>query len=72
MNQTNIGDADMELIGTFTNLKSLFLVGTRITDASIPHLKKLKNLQRLDITGTKISEQGKRDLQTPMPELKIY
>jgi Leucine-rich repeat (LRR) protein len=72
LNQTNIGDADMELIGTFTNLKSLALVGTKITDASIPHLKKLKNLQRVDITGTKISQQGKQDLHTAMPGLKIY
>jgi len=72
LNQTNIGDADMELIGTFTNLKSLALVGTKITDASIPHLKKLKNLQRVDIVGTKISQQGKQDLQATMPGLKIY
>ncbi|MFH2012638.1 MAG: hypothetical protein ABIJ37_08075 [Pseudomonadota bacterium] len=72
LNQTNIGDADMEIIGTFTNLKSLYLVGTKITDASIPHLKKLKNLQRVDIVGTKISPQGKQDLQTAMPGLKIY
>lgn len=72
LNQTNIGDADMEIISTFTNLKSLFLVGTKVTDASIPHFKKLKNLQRLDITGTKITQQGKQELQTAMPGLKIY
>lgn len=72
LNQTNIGDADMDLIRTFTNLKSLYLVGTRITDASIPHLKELQNLQRIDIVGTKISQQGKQDLQTAMPGLKIY
>ena len=72
LNQTDIGDADMELIGTFTNLKTLFLVGTKVTDASIPRLKRLTHLQRLDITGTKISQQGKQDLQTAMPGLKIY
>lgn len=72
LNQTDIGDSDMETIGTFTNLKSLFLVGTKVTDASIPNLKKLTNLQRLDITGTKISQQGKQDLQKAIPGLKIY
>jgi len=72
LNQTDIGDADIEVIATFTYLQSLFLVGTKVTDASIPHLKKLKYLQRLDITGTKISQQGKQDLQTAMPGLKIY
>ena len=72
LNQTNIGDADIEFIATFTNLKSLYLVGTKITDASIPHLKKLTNLQRVDIVGTKISAQGKQELQAAMPGLKIY
>jgi len=71
LNQTDIGDADMEMIGAFTNLKALFLVGTKVTDASIPHLKKLKNLKRLDITGGKISAQGKQELQAAMPGLEI-
>ncbi len=72
LNQTNIGDADMQTIAGLTGLETLFLVGTKVTDASVPHLSKLKNLKRLDITGTKISAQGKQQIQSAIPGIKIY
>jgi len=72
LNQTAIGDADMEAVSSFSGLKSLFLVGTRITDASVPHLKKLTALTRLDITGTKVSAAAKQELKSANPGLTIY
>lgn len=72
LNQTALGDADMQTISSFTGLKSLFLVGTQITDASVPHLKKLTALTRLDLAGTKVSAAAKQELKTANPGLAIH
>ena len=41
-----------------TNLRSLYLMGTPVTDDGLAHLRGLKNLRFLDLTGTKITDAG--------------
>ena len=50
---------------------ALNLVGWRITDAGLVHLKGLTDLQKLNLGGTEITAAGIADLQKALPNCKI-
>ena len=45
-----------------TQLQSLQLMGSKVSDAGLQHLKGLTQLQRLDLEGTQVSDAGLKDL----------
>jgi hypothetical protein len=47
------------------------LVGTKIGDAGLEHLKGLANLKELFVAGTKVSEDGAKELKEALSKLKI-
>ncbi|MEO2021815.1 MAG: hypothetical protein ABGX05_08295 [Pirellulaceae bacterium] len=53
------------------NVVSLSLIGTKITDAGLVHLKRLTKLQRLGLEFTKVTDAGVADLQKALPNCKI-
>jgi Leucine-rich repeat (LRR) protein len=55
-----------------TNLETLLLDNTNITDAGLVHLKGLTNLQTLSFIGTKITDAGFAELGQTLPNCKIY
>jgi hypothetical protein len=54
-----------------TRLSSLNLEGTRVTAASLTHLKGLAELRYLDVTGTKITGAGIKQITQALPRVII-
>jgi Leucine-rich repeat (LRR) protein len=54
----NTNDATLRLIGKLTNLKHLYLRGTKITDAGLAQLKNLQNLTYLNLNDNNIGDAG--------------
>jgi hypothetical protein len=71
---TKTADADVARIASLPGLseiRSMNLGRTRITDAGMVHLACLKNLKVLNLHGTQVTDQGKNELQKALPELEI-
>jgi hypothetical protein len=47
------------------------LIGTRITDAAIPHFAKMKSLKKLGVTGSQITPAGLKKLGAELPNCTI-
>jgi len=62
-------DADVKLIGEFTNLRRLNLSFTGITGAALEELKKLKYLRSLSVSGTRVNADQMKQLLS-FPNLK--
>ena len=59
----------LEVVGQLSNLTSLKLNKTEITDEGVKHLKKLKHLEVLNLYGTEITDKSLNTLKE-MPALK--
>lgn len=55
---TEIGDADLEVLGGFPDLQTLGLSGTKVSDAGLVHLLGLKKLHTLKLGFTDVSDRG--------------
>ena len=60
-----------EKLKGLTNLETLVLTGTKITDAGLVHLKGLTKLERLSLYDTKTTPAGIKSLQEALPDCKI-
>ncbi|MBI3863316.1 MAG: hypothetical protein HY290_15605 [Planctomycetia bacterium] len=58
LSNTNIGEAGFALIGNCAALERLVIIGTRVSETSLRHLKKLKNLRHLLADQTQITDEG--------------
>ena len=54
-----------------TNLSSLYLWGTQVTDAGLVHLKGLTNLICLELAEARGTDAGVAELQRALPNCKI-
>lgn len=63
INNTNITDSLLALIGQLTNLTRLDVSDTRITDKGLQHLQTLSNLQYLNLVGTGVTANGVTQLK---------
>jgi len=61
----------MPEVGKLTNLQTLNLEGTKVTDAGMSEVDKLTNLQTLDLGCTKVTDAGLRVLKEAIPKLII-
>ena len=48
----------LRALSVFDKLQTLFLTGTKVTDAGLVHLKGLTNLSRLGLESTQITDAG--------------
>ena len=55
-----------------TKFSDLCLIGTRVTDAGIVHLKGLAGLTFLALHETQVTDAAIKELQLALPGLKIY
>ena len=60
-----------EKLKGLTNLETLWLGQTLVTDAGLVHLKELANLEVLVLISTKITDAGVQDLQKALPGCNI-
>jgi serine/threonine-protein kinase len=72
LTQTPIIEAELARLKNMPGLQTVRLTKTNVTDACLVHLKAVKYLRNLYIQGTQITDQGVRDLQTAMPQVKVY
>jgi hypothetical protein len=54
-----------------TQLQTLDLLHSQVTDAGLEHLKGLTNLKRLGLGQTKVTDAGVKDLQKALPKCEI-
>ena len=54
-----------------SNLETLTLNSTQISDAGLVHLKDLTNLRYLGLNGTQITDAGLAELQQALPSCEI-
>ena len=54
-----------------SQLRTLSLLGTGVTDAALPHIKGLPQLTTLVLLGTKVSDEGVKKLQQALPNCTI-
>jgi hypothetical protein len=52
-------------------LRSLYLRGTSVTDATVPGLKQHKDLMTLDLRGSHITDAGVKELRKALSKAKI-
>jgi hypothetical protein len=72
LSMSPINEAELIHLRAIPALRTVRLTNTKVTDACLVHLKAVKDLQRLFIEGTPITNRGILDLQTAMPQVKVY
>jgi hypothetical protein len=61
---SKVDDATLEKVGALSQLRSLYLVGSNITDAGLAHLKGLEKLETLDLSNSaQVSDAGLEHLK---------
>jgi hypothetical protein len=70
----NVGDAELATLAKrmerFPNLRALRLMGPKVTDAGLAHLRVLKQLTNVYLFDTRVTEKGKTDLRRALPKLR--
>jgi hypothetical protein len=64
-------DAARDLVEAWPNIHKLDLLGTGVTDKSVPYLASLKNLYEIDLRYTEVSDAGIEQLEKARPGLMI-
>jgi hypothetical protein len=54
-----------------TNLESLSIESTAVTDKGLVHLSRMTNLEDLSLNGTKVTATGIENLQKSLPACEI-
>ena len=66
-----MSDGVVRTLQEFTQLESLDLDGTRVTDAGLAALGQLKHLQRMNLQSTAVTNQGLAGLRQAVPGCSI-
>jgi internalin A len=61
----------LEHIAALSNLNTLSLAFTRVTDRGLVHLKRLTKLSSLDLSDTQVTDTGVKELMRALPNLTI-
>ena len=68
---TACSDETISAIAGHSNLQTLWVTGSKVTDASIPSFIKLPALRSLDVQRTNITAAGLAELKKRRPDCKI-
>lgn len=71
LSQTRCGDRTIAALVNHRRLRTLWLTGSAITDASIPILNRLPAIESIDLQRTKVTAQGLAKLKIDHPDWKI-
>ena len=66
-----VQDHQLKRVGRLTNLKTLALDNTQITDAGLVHLEGMHGLRELNLRYSKVTAEGVEKLQMALPECRI-
>ena len=69
MRTTPADDSDRKKASKY--LTELSLVGTKISDTGLEHLKAMESLQSVFLAGTQVTDEGVKALQEARPMLEI-
>lgn len=69
---SELSDAGLVHLSRQSQLRVLWIEGTQISDSGLAQLKNLKQLKVLRIFGAQVTPDGIRDLQSALPNCKIY
>jgi len=64
LNDTQVTDAGLEHLKSFTSLQELWLDDTQVTDAGLEHLKGLTSLEILGLDNTQVTDEGLEHLKS--------
>ena len=62
LDQTQVTDAGLKILGGLTNLSSLTLGGTQVTDVGLKELAGLKHLATFNVNFTQVTDTGLKEL----------
>lgn len=74
LNGSQITDADLQYLGSLSQLQGLWLEDTQVTDAGLEHLSGLTHLQGLFLDDTQVTNAGMAHLRglTQLRVLSLY
>jgi hypothetical protein len=70
LDHTSVGDDDLKLLAEISDLESLDVTNTEVSDAGIEHLKGLRHLNTLNHSGSRITPEGIAKLRRSIPQLR--
>lgn len=68
---TPFGDLGLEKLSSLSKLKTLWLTGSKISDASVPRLIQLRSLEALDVQRTAITAGGTQRIAESRRDLEL-
>ncbi len=71
LTDTNVNDEDSENLIYFSQLATIDLDGTRVTDKTVAHLCKLRKLEVISIRRTGFTEKGIEQLSRCHPKVRV-
>jgi hypothetical protein len=71
LSKTSIRDEDMNVVSKLSQLKSIYLFGTEITDDGLVDLQHLKDLESVELGLTKTTPAGRKRLRQHLPNCRI-
>jgi len=69
LGNSNLQQADLQIIGQMSDLRALQLANNPITDEGVEHLAKLSKLERLSLSGTNITGGSLNTIKPSFPNL---
>lgn len=72
LNQTRVGDKELQNLTGVGSLEYLGLYGTKITDKSLDHIATLDSLKELELSNTTVSDRGIEKLAALKGLKKLY
>jgi hypothetical protein len=71
LERTNVDDGCIDYLTGLQELEYLNLYSTKVSDLGLSKLKDLKNLKKLYLWQTNVTNEGVKQLETALPDLKI-
>ena len=71
MKATDISDKSLPLIATLKTLERVYLTGTNVTPAGLPHLRKLPRLWFVELSRDRFTDADVQSLQSQMPRVQF-
>jgi hypothetical protein len=71
LKESAISNGDLVHLQKISNLRTVQLVRTRISDDGLEYLKPIKTLEHVDLTGPLVSRQALAELKQALPDATV-